>query len=86
MNFVFGQALSQLAAYAPYFFHRQLREQLFFLYFSERVEIEHARHTVALGVPVYKLPSTSPANASWSFERKLAAWREVMALAGLVSG
>jgi hypothetical protein len=33
-----------------------------------------------------KLPSTSPANASWSFERKLAAWREVMALAGLVSG
>jgi G:T/U-mismatch repair DNA glycosylase len=29
---------------------------------------------------------TSPANASWSFERKLAAWREVMALAGLVSG
>jgi G:T/U-mismatch repair DNA glycosylase len=41
---------------------------------------------VALGVPVYKLPSTSPANASWSFERKLAAWREVMALAGLVSG
>jgi hypoxanthine-DNA glycosylase len=47
---------------------------------------KHARHTVALGVPVYKLPSTSPANASWSFERKLAAWREVMALAGLVSG
>lgn len=25
----------------------------------------------------YRLPSTSPANASWSFERKLAAWREV---------
>lgn len=32
-------------------------------------------HTLALGVPVLKLPSTSPANASWSFERKLAAWR-----------
>jgi len=33
------------------------------------------RVTSALGVPVLKLPSTSPANASWSFERKLAAWR-----------
>jgi TDG/mug DNA glycosylase family protein len=33
---------------------------------------------------VYKLPSTSPANASWSFERKLAVWREVVAAAGLL--
>jgi hypoxanthine-DNA glycosylase len=32
-------------------------------------------HTRALGLPVARLPSTSPANASWSFERKLAAWR-----------
>jgi hypoxanthine-DNA glycosylase len=38
---------------------------------------KHARHTRTLGVPVYSLPSTSPANASWSLERKLAAWREV---------
>ena len=38
---------------------------------------KHSKHTALLGVPVYKLPSTSPANASWSFERKLAAWREV---------
>jgi hypoxanthine-DNA glycosylase len=38
----------------------------------------HARHTERLGVPVYKLPSTSPANASWSFDRKLAAWSEVL--------
>jgi hypoxanthine-DNA glycosylase len=38
----------------------------------------HARHTEQLGLPVYKLPSTSPANASWSFERKLAAWSEVL--------
>lgn len=37
----------------------------------------HARHTRLLGVPVHRLPSSSPANASWSFERKLAAWREV---------
>jgi hypoxanthine-DNA glycosylase len=37
----------------------------------------HARHTRTLGVPVYRLPSSSPANASWSFERKVEAWREV---------
>ena len=39
---------------------------------------KHRRHTEALGLPVYKLPSSSPANASWSFERKLAAWRAVI--------
>lgn len=41
------------------------------------------RITHSLGLPVYRLPSTSPANASWSFERKLAAWREVFEAAGL---
>lgn len=41
------------------------------------------RITVQLGLPVYRLPSTSPANASWSFERKLAAWREVFVACGL---
>jgi G:T/U-mismatch repair DNA glycosylase len=45
---------------------------------------KHAQHGAALGLPIYKLPSTSPANASWRFERKLAAWREVMAAAGLL--
>ena len=35
------------------------------------------RHTQALGAVVHQLPSTSPANASWSFARKLAAWRQV---------
>jgi len=45
---------------------------------------KHARLTRSLGLPVYRLPSTSPANASWSFERKLAAWREVIELAGLL--
>ena len=33
------------------------------------------RHTLGLGLAVRRLPSTSPANASWSFDRKLAAWR-----------
>lgn len=44
----------------------------------------HAKYTAALGLPVLKLPSTSPANASWSFERKLAAWREAVLVAGLI--
>ena len=46
-------------------------------------EIAHAT-TQALGVPVYRLPSTSPAHASWSFTRKLAAWREVFEAVGWV--
>ena len=45
----------------------------------------HARHTQAWGLPVYRLPSTSPANASWSFERKLAAWDEVFRASGLLA-
>lgn len=45
---------------------------------------KHERYTATLGLPVHKLPSTSPANASWSFERKLAAWRKVIAAAGLL--
>ncbi len=45
---------------------------------------KHARHSSALGLPVYRLPSTSPANASWSFERKLAAWREIFRKHGLI--
>jgi hypoxanthine-DNA glycosylase len=43
----------------------------------------HRRITQALGLPVMALPSTSPANASWHFERKLAAWREAFVQAGL---
>jgi hypoxanthine-DNA glycosylase len=41
------------------------------------------RHTLALGLPVFRLPSTSPANASWSFERKLAAWRAAFESCGI---
>jgi TDG/mug DNA glycosylase family protein len=43
----------------------------------------------ALGMehfPLVQLPSTSPANASWSFERKLTAWREAAVQAGIISG
>ncbi len=41
------------------------------------------RVTQRLGLPVYRLPSTSPANASWSFDRKLDAWRAVFREHGL---
>jgi TDG/mug DNA glycosylase family protein len=48
----------------------------------------HARQVrTALGVedyPLVQLPSTSPANASWSFERKLEAWRAAVLQAGLL--
>ncbi len=37
-----------------------------------------ARYTRALGVPVERLPSSSPANASWSLARKVAAWGAVL--------
>ncbi|MDE2119948.1 MAG: DNA-deoxyinosine glycosylase, partial [Betaproteobacteria bacterium] len=40
--------------------------------------------TRGLAPHCWRLPSSSPANASWSFERKLAAWREVFAACGLV--
>ena len=43
-----------------------------------------ARHTQSLGVAVHRLPSTSPANASWSFARKLGAWRAVFEQHGMV--
>ncbi len=37
----------------------------------------------ALGFEALRLPSTSPANASWSFERKLVAWRTAFERAGV---
>ena len=39
--------------------------------------------THELGVEVLRLPSTSPANASWSFARKLAAWRAAFEAHGI---
>lgn len=45
---------------------------------------KHSPSTAALGVPACKLPSTSPANASWSFERKRNAWAQALAAHGLL--
>ena len=42
------------------------------------------RRTAGLGLSVWALPSSSPANASWSFERKLAAWRQAFEAAGVL--
>ena len=40
---------------------------------------KHARSTALLGVEVHRLPSTSPANASYSFERLMSAWEPLRA-------
>ena len=42
------------------------------------------QQVAVMGFDVLRLPSSSPANASWSFERKLAAWRAAFIQAGLI--
>ncbi len=37
------------------------------------------------GVTIHRLPSTSPANASWTFEQKLSAWQAVMNTHGMLA-
>ena len=45
-----------------------------------------AFETAGRRVPqMMRLPSTSPANASWSFARKVSAWRECLDRAGIAS-
>jgi double-stranded uracil-DNA glycosylase len=41
---------------------------------------KHAKLSHALGLLVFRLPSTSTANASWTFARKQDAWNEVISL------
>ena len=43
-----------------------------------------ASHVRALGFQSLRLPSTSPANASWSFEAKRAAWQAAFSTAGIL--
>lgn len=44
--------------------------------FNGQAAAKFAPQLTALGFDTVVLPSTSPANAGWSFERKLAAWRD----------
>jgi len=37
-------------------------------------------------VTIHRLPSTSPANASWTFEQKRSAWQAFMHMHGLIAG
>jgi hypoxanthine-DNA glycosylase len=46
--------------------------------FNGRTAGRLVRELEALGFETLILPSTSPANAGWSFERKLAAWRDAL--------
>lgn len=48
--------------------------------FNGRVAGRFAPQLAALGFETRILPSTSPANASWSYAAKLAAWKEALAL------
>lgn len=38
------------------------------------------------GIPAVRLPSTSPANAAWSFERLLTQWQRVWEEDGIIEG
>ena len=51
---------------------------------ARAVEQSLAQAGLSGRVQIHKLPSTSPANASWTFDRKLAAWRVAMQEHGLV--
>lgn len=73
---------SEIANDFPLFFHRH--PQVTHVFFNGgAAETTFRRHVLpalaAPGLHLTRLPSTSPANASFSFERKLAAWRAVLA-------
>lgn len=46
--------------------------------FNGRMAARRIREVEAMGFEALVLPSTSPANASWSFEGKLLAWRTAL--------
>ena len=57
--------------------HRGIRAVFFNGAKAEQVYVKHVLRELpgaAAGLHRVRLPSTSPANASWSFERKLEAW------------
>lgn len=56
------------------------RHQLPRVCFNGQAAGRFAPQLQALGFETLILPSTSPANATWSFERKLEAWRKGLAV------
>lgn len=63
--------LSAQPSIAAIYFNGQMAETVFKRHVLPGFDSKLAR------LPRSRLPSTSPANASWSFERKLAAWRAI---------
>jgi len=72
-----GQVANDFAAFLRT--HRRIGRVLFN---GGGAEVAFRRQVLAAGIGAdlqfARLPSTSPANASWSFERKLAAWRRAV--------
>jgi len=67
-----GGLLSRHPTIATLFFNGQMAETVY------RRHLSHCLgELAAAGLVCHRLPSTSPANAGWSFERKLAAWQQV---------
>ncbi len=58
---------------------KKLAPRLAHACFNGRTAAKFERALALLGYQTTVLPSTSPANAGWSFERKLAAWRAALA-------
>lgn len=60
------------------------------LFNGTKAEQCYRRHVLRLGIgedlDYRRLPSTSPANASWPFARKLAAWRSAVAVRDVRGG
>jgi hypoxanthine-DNA glycosylase len=52
--------------------------------FNGAESFRYAQDCGIAGLAIHKLPSTSAANAAWSYERKLAAWRGVFEKHGLI--
>jgi TDG/mug DNA glycosylase family protein len=72
---------SEVANDFPRFFrqHPQVEHVFFNGTAAEAAFRRHVLPLLSQGWPAMtRLPSTSPANASFSFERKLAAWRELL--------
>ena len=55
--------------------------------FRHAKAVKKALQDAACGerVLIHRLPSTSPANASWTFEQKLSAWQAVMNTHGMLA-